>query len=344
MGRGLVDVRRHPEARAAFERSAVFYDQAGEAKSAADCRQLASDLVTRLAADFDAAAGRGVREVLAPQDPLDRAKSLTRLLREVGNTGDRFEAARIGEDAARVLRDIGYPDPEHAFDAAVDRWIETAAASCAGNALFARVCEIAERWAAILGARTSARLASDPTGSARAERTLRGLASSRASSRSRRTRPRTRPRAGSRCGRRMRPHALAATSRIDDSMRKLDALAALDDALQRVRVACNEGASEALVEKAAALRAQAEQLASPLHVARALIEEAYVLLALRQFDGVPALCKQAVRDAARGPAGAPVRIRHRIRARALSHGHRLRGPRAGGGQASTRRSSRFASP
>jgi len=294
LGRGLGEVHRHPDALDAFNRSAAFYDQAGEVKSASDCRKLASDLKLGLAADFDAAAGRDIRDVLASQEPLERARSLSHLLRTFGAAGDRFEAARIAEDAAKILAGIGYPDPEHNFDAAVERWIQTAAVSCTGNAVFARLCEITEGWCAILGARTSARLLSDPSGSLRAERVMNGLASL-AGELSKQA-----DQAHEDAAKRFAiwapdaPEVPLSTSHIDDSKRRLDAINELDHALQGVRDACNEGASEALAISAENLRAEAERLASPPHAARALIEAAYVRLALRQFDHVPALCRGAV--------------------------------------------------
>jgi CHAT domain-containing protein len=294
MGRGALDLGRNSSGSEAFEHAAAYYDRAGEAKSAADCRQRVSDLASHIKADFDSAAEPEVRNVLMPQEPLPRVQSLTRLVLEVGRTGDKFEAARIGEEAAQVLREVGFPDPEPAFDAAVDQWIETAADGCTGNALFARVCEVAGYWAVILGARTSTRLKGDPAASVRAERTLRGLTEF-TSQLSRQAAEATRQ-AAQRLAVWDPPAAalLSEDNSIDVSIQRMKALSALDDALQQLRVACNEGASEAQLAQASALRAQAETLGSRVHIARAVIEQVYVLLALQRFEDVPALTDLAL--------------------------------------------------
>ena len=294
MGRGALELGHNSDGHDAFVRAADYYDQAGEATSAADCRRRVSDLASHLAADFDSAAGGEVRDVLAPQQPLDRLQSLTRMLGEVGRTGDRFEAARIGEQAAQLLWEIGFPDPEPAFDAAVDQWIATAAESSTGNALLARVCDVAGHWAAILGARTNTRLKSDPTGSLRAERTLRGLSALAAEL------GRQADVANDEVAQRLavwdpRLAALVVGGHVvDASTSKVDALTALDDELQRLRMACNEGASDALLVQAAALRVRAESLGSRVHLARAIEEQVYVLLALQRVEEVPALADLAV--------------------------------------------------
>ena len=292
-GRGALKLRRQPEARDAMERSASYYDQAGESKYAAECRQEAIDIATRFAADFDSAVLEDVRNMLGPQEPLERVQSLTRLSRRIGGAGDRYEAGDLAEDAAHILRDIGYPDPEHAFDAAVDLWVTNAAKSCTGNGLVARVCDVAGYWAEVLAARTNKRRERDPAASARADRALRGITPLIDEMRKQGDLARRE------LARRLEvwmPNVQAVISVpdiVDPSMPAVGALNTLDDELYGLRIACNEGASEAQVATALALRARAHALGSSVHVAKAAIEHAYVLSALRRFAEVPPLCDLA---------------------------------------------------
>lgn len=294
-GRGALQLRRQREARDAMERSASYYDQAGESKYAADCRQEAIDIETRFAADFDGAVLQDVRNMLGSQEPLERVRSLTRLSRSIGGTGDRHEAVIAAEEAAHVLRDIGYPNPEHAFDAVVDLWVNNAAKSCTANGLVARVCDVAGYWAQILGARTSKELTRDPAASARAERALRGIPLLIAEMREQGNLARLE------LGQRLEvwmPNmeaVVGAPDIVDPTTPTVDALKALDDELYRLRLACNEGASEAQVATAVALRAKARALGSPVHVAKAALEHAYVLFALRRFAEVLPLCDLATK-------------------------------------------------
>jgi hypothetical protein len=147
---------RRRDARDATQRAAAFYEAAGDDKDAQACRDRALDIETRYAADFDTVTDRDVRKLLDAQTPLDRVRSLTRLVRTFAGTGDRFEANKAADEAAQLLDAEGYPDPEHAFDDAIDAWIATAVKDCRQNALVARLCEITEHWSAILGARCAA--------------------------------------------------------------------------------------------------------------------------------------------------------------------------------------------
>ena len=118
MGRGAQELARHAEAHTAFERAAAFYDDAGEAATAAACRQLARDLDLRLSADLDAAATPIVHALLANQEsdaasrgadaPLGGGRSRRRPVRGRG-------ARRAGSHAARRAR---LPRPR----AVVRRW------------------------------------------------------------------------------------------------------------------------------------------------------------------------------------------------------------------------------
>lgn len=293
MGMAKIGAKRYAEARDALARAAAMYDEAGEPRSAQDCRNRIGELDARLAADFDGVAGAEVARLLAPQDLAARLTSMTTLLREVARAGDRFEASRLADDAALLLRDNGYPDPETDFDAAVDAWIDKAAATSQGNEVVASVCGIVVHWAAIMAARVSARLATDAKGSLRAERVLRALAPLAAEL------TREADTAHDDEARRLAvwmpqlDERFAGTDGASDVVRAIADAAALDDALQALRVACNEGASEGLVARADALIEAAKALGSPLHLARAILEKSYVLLALEQATSVPALADEA---------------------------------------------------
>lgn len=292
-GDALARLGRRREARDAMLRAAPLYEAGGAAKDAASCRDRAVDIETRHAADFDGEADREVRRMLDAQTPLERVKSLTRLVRAIGKTGDLFAANQAADEAAQLLEQLGYSDPEHAFDAAVHTWIVTAVKGCEQNALVARVYEVTEFWATILGARTSARLENDAAGSARAERSLRGLALLTGEIQ------RQAAHANNDLALRLAVWMPDAPTMLADrpaaaAAQGVDALAALDDELHRLRVACNEGASEAQVAQAAELQARAESLGSRVHVASAMLEQAYVLLALKRFRDVPAVADRAV--------------------------------------------------
>jgi CHAT domain-containing protein len=292
MGRGALELARHTEAQDAFARAASFYDAAGEDASAAACRQSAHGLALRLMADFDAATTPDLQQLLSQQDPMQRAATLTRLSREVGRAGDRFEAAELSEQAARLLDQLGFPDPEHTFDSALQQWIATAAET-RGTDVFARLCEVTECWAAVMGARTNLRMSRDPVGSARAERTLRGLAGLPAEL------TRQADLATQATLERLAvwdPGAIAlmpsrSASPSDDAVMAPNDL---DDALHALRVACNEGASDFQLTQAAALHARAEALGSRVHGARARIEHSYILLALDRHDEAIALAGSAL--------------------------------------------------
>jgi CHAT domain-containing protein len=72
-------------------------------------------------------------------------------------------------------------------------------------------------------------------------------------------------------------------------------LAAIDDALYRLRLDCNAAAHESHLERARRLQARAEALGSRVHITRAQLEQAYVLLALGRDDQVQAQAQAALR-------------------------------------------------
>lgn len=286
--------KRYASAADAYARAAAHYAAGGDAAAARDARNKAAELATRLAADVDRVTTIEVDKVLAAADPMDRIAATIALMIEAGRSGDRFEAARIAEEASLLLRENGYADPEKDYHAAVDTWLAHAAQAYSGNAVMAHACAIVSYWAAILGARTSGRLVTDPKGSARAERVLRALT----------------PLAGEMAreadfAHRDEAHRLAvwlpqaADAQVDgdrgaDGTQRMQDAASLDDALHALRTAANEAPSHALLARADALVNAARAMGSALHVGRALLDKAYLLLTLEQPDAVPALAREAI--------------------------------------------------
>lgn len=286
---------RNDERRDALERAATFYAAGNDAKAVEQCRQELGDLGFRLAADFDGAAAVVLRALPERDDPLARAQTLTRLAEEIGRTGDKFEAARTAETAAVVLQDAGYLDPEQNVGLAAGAWIEVASKDHTQSALLAQICDVIKCWTTILGARTNERLKSDPSGSARAEGVLHEVTQlaidfeEQATLAERELNDRLA--AWNSSGVSLPP--IAAYS--EETRQRTAQMTALDDALYALRLTCNEAANEAQLMKAVELREQAEALGSRVHIARAIIEQVYVLLALERIAGVPVLTEEAVR-------------------------------------------------
>lgn len=281
-GRAALELGRQDEARDAYERARAQYTQAADAQAAQDCRDRLRELAERRAGDFDSAAQRHLSALLVRRDPMGRAQALTQLVRENSIAGDRFEAARLAAQATQVLADAGYPDPESGFDEAAQRWVNKACESRTGNALIARLCEVAQCWAAILGARISARLQEDPFASEHAELVLQripawvGELMAQATNAEDEAAQRFAP------WNRQQTELSAERRQIDPSMERNAALTTLDGALADLRSACNEHADAAQLDEARALQARAGELGSRLHLARAWLEQAYVLQALQR--------------------------------------------------------------
>lgn len=295
LGRAALELGRIDDGRAAYANAAASYAAADDAKAAAECRQLLADLDLHRAADVDSAVARELAALLQRQDPLGRARSLARLARESGNAGDLFEAQRVGDDAASALAAAGYADPEPDVEGVLDGWIAEAARGSAGNAVFARLCEVAELWAAVLGARASARARADASGSDRAQQCMRRLGALAVELYEEAARAED---AAARRFALWYPDAAPADDHhgVDASVARGDALNALDDALYRLRLACNDAPAESQLAVAARLREQAQALGSRLHVARAENETAYLLLALGRHAEVAAHTGAAVRS------------------------------------------------
>lgn len=281
-GRAALELGQQGAGRQAYEHAVAHYNQAADTQAAEDCRERLRDLAARRTGDFDTAAGRELSALLLRRDPLGRARALCRLVRETLATGDRFEAARLAEQAALVLAEAGYPDPESDFDKAAQQWVDSACPTCTGSALIAQLCEIAQHWAAILGARASQRMQDDPAASEHAELVLRRISpwAGELLNQADAAEQATAQRFALWCPPQTQPlperHPAAP---LPQGMVTLDML---DDSLAELRSACNERADPAQVDEARALRASAQQAGARIHVVRAWLEEAYVLLALQR--------------------------------------------------------------
>ena len=295
-GRAALELGQQGAGRQAYEHAVAHYTQAADTQAAEDCRERLRDLAARRTGDFDTAAGRELSALLLRRDPLGRARALCRLVRETLATGDRFEAARLAEQAALVLAEAGYPDPESDFDKAAQQWVDSACPTCTGSALIAQLCEIAQHWAAILGARASQRMQDDPAASEHAELVLRRISpwAGELLNQADAAEQATAQRFALWCPPQTQP--LPERHPAAPLPQGMAALSLLDDALVELRAACNEGADPAQIDEARALRASALKAGSRIHVTRAWLEEAYVLLALQR----PAEAAEASRQALDG--------------------------------------------
>lgn len=287
----------------AFEESARHYEDAGAAESAASSRAAAAALTHRLRGDVDAASMPDVLALLSDLPGVDRAGALARLSRQAGGTGDRFGAARLGEQVAAVLADEGYADPQPDIEAACQSWLDTAATGRHGADPFKRLCEVVEQWAIVLSTRLSERPGADDPGLRAAQHAFEAITTTFLAE--------------------LTEHAesarRAATERLaewdpdvaiaPDGPRAIDAAAgdeapaaaadtaamlAINDALYALRVACNNDPQPALLDEADRLLAQAEAMGSRVHAASALAERAYILGALGRHDDVPAAADAAI--------------------------------------------------
>lgn len=277
-------------ARACFERARQRFNVAGALPLAAECGERLAALARGAAADFDAAARRDLSVLLARATLPEQARALASLAQETQRAGDVFGAARTAEELATLLADNRYPDPEAGgatsgeaeVERAFDAWVKTvAAADAPGENFLARLFAIIEYYVLVLSIRSNARRSADPEGSARAERLQRALAGYV-------------PMAGQ--------HAEAAHAEVERRLapwfdETLDpaeppeasvppgehSLAwqnAFDDALHRVRLACNARPDVKQLDALAQLQAQAESLGARLPRVQVRLEHAYVLLAL----------------------------------------------------------------
>ena len=292
-GRAALELGLQDEGRHAFERAVSCYTRASDTQAIKDCSECLRDLAERRSADFDAAAGRELSTLLTNRDPLGRARALIRLARETGSAGDRYEAAHLAEQAALVLDKAGYPDPENDFDSSAQQWVDCACDRCASSALIAHLCEVAQYWAAILGARSSQRIENDPAAAERAELVLRRISpwAGELLNQASQAEHAVAQRFALWCP--PQNQALPERHQAAPLQQGMETLSRLDDALAELRSACNERADPAQLDEARALRASAHKAGARMHVARAWLEEAYVLSALQR----PAEAAEASRQA-----------------------------------------------
>jgi hypothetical protein len=118
----------HPaESQSNFVLAVDWFDKAGDPGNASDCRHRANDVNLGQTVDLDKIL-RGSLEAMTTTgtggDLLERAKSLTAATRAMHEEGDRFEAARLADQATQELKRLGLLDPQEVeIDAAVDSWI-----------------------------------------------------------------------------------------------------------------------------------------------------------------------------------------------------------------------------
>lgn len=289
LGRAELELGQVDAAHAAFERAERYYDAAGAQDHAADCRERLRALAEGRTANFDSAASRQLRLLVGEQDPLARAKALAALAGEMRKTGDRYEAAKLAEEAASLLVAAGYPDPEPQVDRAVQGWIDTARQSINGDALMAHLMNVGMCYVEVLGDRAGLRSDHDSEGTDRAQHCLQamGLALSEMSVECEAAHQSVAARLDFwYTGNVSQPAPAAAVPVIDSAGRA----AALDDALYRLRLACNAAPRPELVDEVRRLQDDARALGSRIHLARAQFEEAYVLIWLdRPADALPAV-------------------------------------------------------
>lgn len=298
LGRVALAAGDVPRARAAFVAGAADFDRAAVAEHAADLRQRVAAIDAGGRADFDALAAPPLRALLEPREPLARMDALADLASAAGDTGDGFEAARLARELAGALIAAGYADPQADVQQAVHAWVETAVAELQGDAVLERVSRIAKYWAVVLGARAGARLTGQDQAAATdadpAEDCLRDMGTLV-------------------MGLFVQSQAVSdeiglelaewfGTAAVADTGPGLPwgdgGLAdgrAVDRGLERLRLACNAGPDEAQVTEARRLLAAAEGLGSRVHRVSALLELAYVLLALGRHAEVLEATAEALR-------------------------------------------------
>lgn len=293
LGTAAQALGRFQDAHDALERAARHYDAAGEPDQAIQCRAAARALTHRLRGDIDAASLPDVRAQLSDLPNVERAATLARLSQEAGKAGDRYGAARLGEQVAQVLGEDGYGDPEPDVDAACQTWLDVASTGRHGADPFKRVCDLVEQWAVVLSARINEQLGSGGGSSEASERAFKAvtteflpmlvqhaeLARAAAGERLAAWDPQVVP--------------VAEAPRLDVP-NDAATVQAMNDELYALRIACNRDPQPLLLDEADRLLAQAEARGSRVHAASALIERAYILNALGRPEEVPAAADAAI--------------------------------------------------
>lgn len=147
---------RNGEALNSYADAAGYFEQAGEPAQVEDCKDRARDLQQKLAGDLDAAAASALKRLntIGPdKDPFEQVKPLMQLVDVASSAGDTFEAQQNARAAARVLADLGYPNPlECGLAEAIDLWIGKAAETLRGVPLLGRLSQIGTWYDGIAGA------------------------------------------------------------------------------------------------------------------------------------------------------------------------------------------------
>ena len=150
----------HPaESQSNFVLAADWYDRAVDPSNASDCRRRANEVNLGQTLDLDKVL-RGSLEAMTADglggDPLDRAKSLTAGTRAMNEAGDRFEAARLADQATQELKRLGLLDPQEVeIDAAVDSWIRALPPELRGTIYYEAFFKVIECYMTIFMARAN---------------------------------------------------------------------------------------------------------------------------------------------------------------------------------------------
>ena len=292
-GMAAVQLGDGADARTRFERALDRFRSAGATQLATECEERLAALARGAAADFDAAARRDLAVLLARATVAERSQALASLAQETQRAGDVYGAARLGEALAAQLAADGITDPEAGADAvgedvalehAFDDWVRCAAAASTGQVgevFLSHLFSVIQHYVLVLALRANVRRSNDTDGSARAERLQRALAAYAPIA------AEQAEVAHAQVAQRLAPwfsedpgavEAIPAPA--NASLSSLAWQHTLDDALYRVRLACNEQPEPAQLDTLAQLQAQAEAAGARLPQVQVRLEQAYVLLAL----------------------------------------------------------------
>ncbi|MBV8056319.1 MAG: hypothetical protein JO071_13880 [Deltaproteobacteria bacterium] len=287
LANGSVLLGRNADARDWYQKAADWFGKSGSPSEVVDCDRRAEDLNKRLEGDLDSPAQRSIENLLKPADPLkatdplSNAEALVELVNTRLSVDDFLEAGRYAEDAAGVLDRAGFRDPlPVGLDAALNTWIETAAASAIGLAFERRIHQVLTLYAAILNARCSQALNENPERADQVYKMLRAIEPLTAQID-------TETKAANAELERewvvYFPEAAGTATETDSVVStRQQAMMALDDELLVLRQECNRRTEarepqEDLIATARQLQSRAAELGMPLYEAKACLERAYVL-------------------------------------------------------------------
>jgi CHAT domain-containing protein len=154
-------LQQEDDSRTAYLEAADWFDKAGAADQAADCRHRVQDLKSGLAGDTDQVLQDTLKAVLASHgdvDPLSRALAFAANAQAVSAAGDHFESARIAAQIAPELKKWALLDPQGSgFDAAIDSWIKNLPARFTGSAYLRAFCDVHQCYLCVLAQRSQDR-------------------------------------------------------------------------------------------------------------------------------------------------------------------------------------------